>query len=81
MVVEAPDGGFLVAGSRSTADEERNLWLIRTNADGGLQWPADIGSTQNDEVHALALRTDGSCVIAGFNDNDILVVCQRMNVG
>lgn len=80
LVVETADGGFLVAGTRSTADEERNLWLIRTDANGNMRWTADLGSAQNDGIAALAVRDDGSYVVAG-NHGDTLIVSAYDDAG
>lgn len=79
MVVEAADGGFLVAGTQATASEGRNLWLIRTDANGEVLWTAETGSPQNDAVAALSARSDGSFVVAGYHSDTLVVAAVSDN--
>lgn len=74
MVVETADGGFLIGGSLATATEERNLWLIRANANGNVLWSAEAGGARDESIAALAARTDGSSfALAGYRGDTLIV--------
>jgi len=74
MVVETADGGFLIGGSLATATEERNLWLLRANANGNVLWSAEAGGAGDESIAALASRADGSSfALAGYRGDTLIV--------
>lgn len=62
----APDGGLLLAGST-----DRNVangydgWLMRTDADGVLQWEITLGGPDWDFLESLEPTADGGWLAAG----------------
>lgn len=68
-VANAPDGGFLLAGSslshRSGARTPMGL-LAKTNRAGELSWEQYLGTDKNDELRCLTALFDGSFAAAGF---------------
>ena len=75
-IAEAPDGGFVIVGNSSAVNsgagnsgEGRNgsdALLIKTDADGALEWSKTFGGSYNDEARSLALTSDGGYALGGF---------------
>ncbi len=66
------DGGYVVAGSAESSDGDlscnaglTDMWIIKINSLGVLQWQKDMGGSFYDEAHYIKELTDGSLIIAG----------------
>ena len=65
-VHETSNGGFMVAGfTKSYGAGGFDCLLVRTDADGELQWKKTFGGEQDDRCWALQPTTDGGWVLAG----------------
>jgi hypothetical protein len=81
-IVESSDGGYALAGytwSFSSAGNE-DFWLVKTDANGNVEWNQTYGGTGVDIAYSLVETTDGGYAIAGqtssysSGDNDVLLV-------
>lgn len=86
-VRQTSDGGYIVAGSTSsfTGDGDvifnhssfmtpNDIWVLKLDACGTLQWQKSLGGTNVDFASAVIETRDGGYVVAGFtqsNDGDI----------
>lgn len=62
----AADGGLLLAGSTDrNAATGYDGWLMRTDADGLLQWEITVGGTDWDFLESLEPTADGGWLAAG----------------
>ncbi len=65
-VVQTADGGYLAAGyTLSYGAGGDDVWLVRTNADGDLQWDTTYGGSASDVAYAVANTSDGGYVVTG----------------
>jgi len=65
-VISAGDGGFVLVGStQSYGHGDTNGWLIKTDADGNLEWSRSYGGAQEDMTVSAIRATDGGLVLAG----------------
>lgn len=66
-VVIADDGGFVVAGtSNSGSNGGGDLYLLKTNSSGTIQWGKRVGgSSYLDQGFALTKAADGGFAVAG----------------
>jgi hypothetical protein len=68
-----PDGGYIAAGytyssngdvSQSLGD--RDIWVVKTNGTGQLQWEKSLGGSDSDVAHSVISVSDGGYLVAGF---------------
>jgi predicted secreted protein len=65
-VVQTTDGGYLAAGyTLSYGAGGDDVYLVRTDADGNLQWQTTYGGTASDVAYALVNTSDHGYVVAG----------------
>ncbi len=64
-VAPTPDGGYIVAGSKS-AGRDGDGWVLKLDAQGHLQWDRSIGDTTLDYTfNAVQPAVHGGYVVAG----------------
>jgi len=85
-VVEAPDGGYVVAGRTfSPATGGFDVLLAKTGADGRKEWERTFGGKGWDIAESLALTGDGGYIITGqtssFNDGAFAVYLVKTDAG
>lgn len=64
-IVRTFDGGYAVCGSKGTAAQSLNMYLLKFSATNQLQWQRDYGASNVDEAFALRQTADGGFVLAG----------------
>ncbi len=65
-VITTPDGGYAIAGYTASSGAGGNdMYLIKTDGSGNLQWSKTYGGNAGDEAHAIVLTGDGGYVIVG----------------
>lgn len=65
-IEQLPDGGFLIAGSTTTASAgAEDVFVVRTDPAGMVLWSRTYGGLAFDDAQAIARAADGSYVIAG----------------
>jgi predicted secreted protein len=65
-VIQARDGGYLLAGGTKPAEVNAwDLWLVKTDAQGEMVWNQTYGGSGDDEAFAVAEATDGGYMVAG----------------
>jgi hypothetical protein len=69
-VKETADGGYIVTGNTgSFGAGGKDVYLIKTDANGDTLWTKTYGATDDEEGHSVILTTDGGYIIAGFTDS------------
>jgi len=64
-VIEVSDGGFAVAGYTQKSPSDRDMWLVRTDADGNRLWDCCLGGVGWDEGRSVIEVSRGGFAIAG----------------
>lgn len=59
------DGGYIVAGTRNTLKAGDRIFLLKTDANGTMQWCKTYGRTGGDTGNDVLQTSDGGYIIAG----------------
>jgi len=78
-VQQTNDGGFAVVGlTYSYGSGYEDIYLIKTDSNGNLQWTKTYGGTGDDDGYAIRQTNDGGFIITGttnsFGGNDALLM-------
>jgi hypothetical protein len=69
-LVKSSDGGYTIAGyTKSFGAGDRDFWLVKTDADGNLEWNQTYGGTEYDVANALITTSNGGYAIAGDTES------------
>jgi regulation of enolase protein 1 (concanavalin A-like superfamily) len=65
-LIQTVDGGFALAGyTDSFGADGRDMWLVKTDANGVATWNQSYGGTGGDSASALVQTVDGGFALAG----------------
>lgn len=65
-IAETKDGGYIIAGY--TDREGLQVYLIKTDGNGNLEWERTFGGWYDDEGYSVCPTKDGGYIITGFTD-------------
>ena len=69
-VVHTSDGGYVLAGfTRSFGAGMDDVWLVKTNSTGHMEWNETYGGPKDDRAHSMILTSDGEYVMAGYTES------------
>jgi hypothetical protein len=69
-LIQTSDGGYAIAGyTKSFGAGKRDVYVVKLDANGNLQWTKTIGGPKGDEGYSLIQTSDGGYVIAGFTES------------
>jgi hypothetical protein len=70
--VQTTDGGYALAGFTSSfGADNSDFWLVKTDANGNMEWNQSYGGTNDDWAYALVQTTDGGYALAGWTYSDM----------
>ena len=65
-VQQTTDGGFVIIGSiYSNPDNQRDIWLIKTDEYGNMEWNQTYGGTGYERGYSVKQTSDGQFIILG----------------
>jgi hypothetical protein len=69
-VVQTSDGGYALAGyTNSFGIGGNDVYLVRTDSSGNMQWNKTYGGPNRDEGYSVIQTGDGGYAIAGYTDS------------
>lgn len=78
-IIQATDGGFIVAGNSFSSDGDvtghhgtdstSDYWIVKIDSTGGVQWQKSYGGSNNDIASSIVQTDDGGYVIAGGSNS------------
>ena len=70
FVLEVTDGGYIIGGVTYSVDTfSEDLYVIRTNDSGEVQWTYKYGGDFDDQATSLLKSQDGGYIIAGWTES------------
>ena len=65
-LVETDDGGYAMVGyTRSYGSGSDDVWLVKVDSGGQIEWSQTYGGASEDAAYALVQTGDGGCALAG----------------
>jgi hypothetical protein len=69
-MVRTTDGGYAMAGHTETpAGGFADVYLVKTDADGNMQWNQTYGGTRDDSAWSIVQTNDGGYALAGGTES------------
>jgi hypothetical protein len=66
-LIQTSDGGYAIGGfTESFGAGEDDVYLVKLDAHGNLQWTTTIGGPESEEGNSLIQTSDGGYAIAGY---------------
>lgn len=66
-VIATADGGYAVVGATTSYGAgEEDIWLVKTDSEGNIQWNQTYGGSYDDEGWMLLQTSDGGYLITGL---------------
>ncbi|MCW4015601.1 MAG: hypothetical protein NWF06_04455 [Candidatus Bathyarchaeota archaeon] len=66
-LIKTSDGGFALAGETdSFGAKSTDFWLVKTDANGNVEWNKTYGQLYQDYAHCVVETSDGGFVLAGY---------------
>jgi len=68
-VLQTPDGGYLILADYSPLGSNREFWIIKTDADGNMEWNQWKGyNDRKEEPSEMRPTSDGGYILVGTTD-------------
>lgn len=64
-LVQTSDGGYALAGWTTSGDESYDFWLVKTDAQGNMEWNQTYGGADYEAARSLVETSDGGYAMAG----------------
>jgi parallel beta-helix repeat protein len=79
-LIQTKDGGYAIVGEKySPSVGNTDLWFVKVDADGNMQWNKTYGGNGNDHGRCVIQTTDGGYVLAGFSHLDLWIIKTNLN--
>jgi hypothetical protein len=67
-IIQTTEGGYAVAGSTVSFSGNEDMYIVKLNSDGSLQWTKTLGGTDLDYATSVIQTTNGSYIVAGVTE-------------
>ena len=78
-IISTSDGGFVITGSSRSLDGDattnngqNDVWILKTDISGSIEWQKSVGGTQIDFGYGLTQLQNGDLLIVGDTTSDDL---------
>ena len=72
-IQQTADGGYIVAGeSLSFGAGGHDVWILKLDGGGDIQWQKTYGGTESDEAYSIQQTNDGGYIVAQGSPTEIV---------
>jgi hypothetical protein len=69
-LIQTSDGGYIIAGATTSFGAGKaDVYVVKLDANGNLQWTKTIGGEKRDGGNSLIQTSDGGYAIAGYTES------------
>ncbi len=68
-IVQTTDGGYAMVGTINSPGATSDSWLVKTDANGNIQWNRTYGGIGNDALLSIVQTSGGGYVMAGWTNS------------
>ncbi len=65
-IQQTADGGYIVAGYTESLGLRGDIYILKLNLEGNLEWQKTLGGTRADEGYSIQQTADGGYIVAGY---------------
>jgi len=64
-IQQTGDGGYIIAGLTVVPEEGANIWVLKLNDIGDIQWQKTFGGTEHDQANTVQQTNDDGYIVVG----------------
>jgi len=68
-IQQTTDGGYIVAGWTNSFGSGEDIYILKLDSKGEVQWQKTFGGKYNDEANSIQQTTDGGYIVAGWTNS------------
>ena len=68
-IIQTSDGGYALAGYSTDSNASKDLWFVKTDSSGNMQWNRTYGGSRWDEAASVIQTSDGGYALAGTTNS------------
>ena len=68
-IIETGDGGFAVVGGTTSFGTGSDIWVIKLDSNGQIQWQKIYGGSNYEEAFSIIEIGDGGFAVAGYTES------------
>ena len=68
-VQQTSDEGYVLAGYRTDQDDNKGMWVIKTDMEGDILWDRVISGRYPEQFYSVQQTSDGGYILAGRSDS------------
>jgi uncharacterized delta-60 repeat protein len=65
-IIQSSDGGYVVAGYTGSFGAGGDIYVVKLDSGGNVQWTKTIGGSNYDEAGSIIQSSDGGYAVAGY---------------
>jgi hypothetical protein len=73
-LIKTSDGGYLLAGNTGHHLVEYNIWIIKTDEQGNIEWDQRYEGREHARVNSVVKTSDGGYALAGYLSGDFCLI-------
>ncbi len=68
-IEEDSEGGYIVSGTISSSESEEDMWILKLDSDGSIEWQKAYGGDKDDGAYCIKQTRDDGYIVAGWTSS------------